>query len=64
MSSINGRYPWPVMSAYNASKYGIECVSDCLRIEMIKFGVKVVLIEPAIFGGSTSIHSKENVRFL
>lgn len=64
MSSMNGRHPWPSTSAYNASKYGVECVSDCLRLEMLKFGVKVSLIEPAMFGGSTSIHSPENVRFL
>jgi hypothetical protein len=30
-------------------------------MEMIKFGVKVAIIEPAMFGGNTSIHSEENV---
>ena len=64
MSSMNGRHPWPTASPYNASKYGVECVSDCLRIEMIKFGVKVALIEPAMFGGSTNLHSQENVSYV
>jgi len=61
MSSMNGRYPWPCTSAYNATKYGIECVSDCLRLEMAKFGVNVAVIEPAMFGGSTEIHNDQNV---
>ncbi|WAR18648.1 BDH-like protein [Mya arenaria] len=60
MSSINGRFPWPSTSAYNATKYGLECVSDCLRLEMTKFGVRVALVEPAMFGGSTDIHSPQN----
>lgn len=63
MSSINGRFTWPCASAYNASKYGIECVSDSLRMEMVKFGVKVAIIEPAMFGGNTDIHSEQNVSY-
>lgn len=61
MSSINGRFTWPCASAYNASKFGIECISDSLRMEMVKFGVKVAIIEPAMFGGNTSIHSEQNI---
>ncbi|XP_045187222.1 retinol dehydrogenase 16-like isoform X2 [Mercenaria mercenaria] len=61
MSSINGRFTWPCAAAYNASKYGIECVSDSLRMEMRKFGVKVAIIEPAMFGGNTDIHSEQNI---
>ncbi len=33
------------------SKYSVEAVSDTLRHEMIKWGVKVVIIEPGNFGG-------------
>jgi hypothetical protein len=30
-------------------------------MEMRKFGVKVAIIEPAMFGGNTDIHNKQNV---
>ena len=52
----------PGSSPYNASKFAVETVSDSLRMEMRKFGVKVSLIEPAMFGGSTNIHGEKNVR--
>ena len=61
MSSVNGRHALPSFSPYNASKYAVETVSDSLRMEMKRFGVKVSLIEPGMFGGSTEIHSEANV---
>ena len=61
MSSVNGRHALPSFSPYNASKYAVETVSDSLRMEMQRFGVKVILIEPGMFGGSTEIHSEANV---
>ena len=64
MSSIQGKFTWPCAAAYNASKYSIECMSDTLRMEMRKFGVKVAIIEPAMFGGNTDIHSEQNVSYI
>jgi NAD(P)-dependent dehydrogenase (short-subunit alcohol dehydrogenase family) len=35
-----------MLGAYNASKFGLEGMSDALRIELAPWGVEVVLIEP------------------
>ncbi|KAM8982455.1 17-beta-hydroxysteroid dehydrogenase type 6 isoform X2 [Sarcophilus harrisii] len=36
-------------TAYCSSKFGVEAFSDCLRLEMQYFGVKVCIIEPGYF---------------
>ena len=61
VSSVRGRFSWPGYSAYQISKYGVETMSDSLRPEMVKFGVKVSLIEPGRYGGATSAASPEMV---
>jgi NAD(P)-dependent dehydrogenase (short-subunit alcohol dehydrogenase family) len=48
ISSINGRVSFPFTGIYNASKYAIEAVADCLRVELRPFGVQVALIEPGV----------------
>ena len=48
ISSINGRVSFPFTGMYNASKYAIEAVADCLRVELRPFGVQVALIEPGV----------------
>jgi NAD(P)-dependent dehydrogenase (short-subunit alcohol dehydrogenase family) len=47
ISSILGRFALPGLGAYSASKYALEALSDALRIELGRYGVSVVLIEPA-----------------
>jgi hypothetical protein len=46
ISSISGRLAMPFAGAYAASKFGLEGYSDCLRRELMLFGIKVILIEP------------------
>jgi NAD(P)-dependent dehydrogenase (short-subunit alcohol dehydrogenase family) len=46
LSSAAGRTATPFMGAYNASKFGLEGMSDALRLELHPFGVHVVLIAP------------------
>jgi NAD(P)-dependent dehydrogenase (short-subunit alcohol dehydrogenase family) len=46
VSSIGGRVSSPFLSAYSASKFAVEALSDSLRQELAPFGVHVVLIEP------------------
>ena len=61
VSSVRGRFSWPGYSTYKISKYAVETMSDSLRLEMVKFGVKVSLIEPGRYGGATSAASPEMV---
>jgi len=46
MSSIAGKFAWPLFGAYSASKHALEGISDALRLELHSFGIHVVLIEP------------------
>ncbi|XP_021353477.1 D-beta-hydroxybutyrate dehydrogenase, mitochondrial-like [Mizuhopecten yessoensis] len=64
MSSVKGRYSWPGDSVYIVTKHGIETMSDSLRLEMKKFGVKVAVIEPGQYDGATSISSPEQLKRL
>lgn len=52
MSSIAGKMTMPTGSWYHASKHAIEAISDCLRIEVAQFGIKVILIEPGPVGAT------------
>jgi NAD(P)-dependent dehydrogenase (short-subunit alcohol dehydrogenase family) len=58
MSSIGGRVALPLVAAYNASKFGLEGISDSLRRELRPQGVDVILIEPG--GVRTPIWRKGN----
>jgi NAD(P)-dependent dehydrogenase (short-subunit alcohol dehydrogenase family) len=46
ISSISGRIGWPMLSAYAASKHGLEGLSDALRRELLIHGVDVIVIGP------------------
>lgn len=46
LSSAAGRTATPFMGAYNASKFGLEGMSDALRLELHPFNIHVVLISP------------------
>jgi NAD(P)-dependent dehydrogenase (short-subunit alcohol dehydrogenase family) len=46
VSSIGGRVALPLVSAYNASKFGLEGMTDSLRRELRGQGVDVILVEP------------------
>jgi NAD(P)-dependent dehydrogenase (short-subunit alcohol dehydrogenase family) len=48
VSSMGGRLSFPGATAYHASKYALEALSDGLRFEVAGFGIRVVLIEPGI----------------
>ena len=46
MSSVAGKVSSPLFGPYAGSKHAVEAISDAMRIELIPFGVQVVLIEP------------------
>lgn len=62
ISSIGGKMCFPFGCWYHASKHAIEAFSDCLRMEIAKFNIKVVIIEPGIIrtGFSSIAHSNFN----
>jgi NAD(P)-dependent dehydrogenase (short-subunit alcohol dehydrogenase family) len=49
ISSISGRIGFPAMGPYAASKFAVEGFSESLRLEMIPYGVYVVLVEPGSY---------------
>ena len=46
MSSVGGKISVPFVSAYSATKFGVEAISDALRVELRPWGIKVACIEP------------------
>ncbi len=52
VSSINGHVPFPVISAYVATKFAIEGLSESIAYEVESFGIKVILIEPGAIGSN------------
>lgn len=49
MGSLAGLVPIPFQAFYSSSKYAIESLTETLRIELLPFGIRVVLIEPGDF---------------
>ena len=49
LSSIGGRIGLPFQGFYSASKFALEGLAEALRMEVRRFGVHVVLIEPGDF---------------
>lgn len=47
-SSMGGKIYTPLGAWYHASKHAIEGFSDCLRMEVKEFGIKVVVLEPGM----------------
>jgi len=48
VSSVAGRITNPPLSAYTASKWALEALSEALAAEMRTFGVRVAIVEPGI----------------
>ncbi|WP_064093412.1 oxidoreductase [Rossellomorea aquimaris] len=49
MSSISGRFGFPGLSPYVASKHALEGYSESLRLELKPYGIDVYLIEPGSY---------------
>jgi NAD(P)-dependent dehydrogenase (short-subunit alcohol dehydrogenase family) len=46
ITSMGGKIYTPLGAWYHATKFALEAQSDCLRMEVRPFGIKVVVIEP------------------
>jgi NAD(P)-dependent dehydrogenase (short-subunit alcohol dehydrogenase family) len=46
ITSIGGKIYEPFGSWYHASKFAVEGMSDCLRMELAPLGINVIVIEP------------------
>jgi NAD(P)-dependent dehydrogenase (short-subunit alcohol dehydrogenase family) len=46
IGSVGGLFTAPGAGAYHMSKYAIEAFADALRVEVGRFGVRAVLLEP------------------
>jgi NAD(P)-dependent dehydrogenase (short-subunit alcohol dehydrogenase family) len=46
ISSAGGEFTAPGTGAYHASKYAVEAFTDALRMEVARFGIQVVSIQP------------------
>ncbi|WP_148245027.1 oxidoreductase [Enterobacter asburiae] len=48
ITSIGGKIYTPLGAWYHATKHALEGWSDCLRLEVAGFGIKVVIVEPGL----------------
>jgi NAD(P)-dependent dehydrogenase (short-subunit alcohol dehydrogenase family) len=46
VTSMGGKITTPLGAWYHATKFALEAISDCLRMEVAPFGIDVVVIEP------------------
>jgi NAD(P)-dependent dehydrogenase (short-subunit alcohol dehydrogenase family) len=64
-SSMGGKIYMPLGSWYHATKHAIEGWSDCLRLEVKEFNIKVVIIEPGAintnFGNVTTEYMQKYI---
>ena len=46
IGSVGGIFAIPFQSLYSSSKFAVEALTECMRIELKPFGVKACLVEP------------------
>lgn len=46
ITSMGGKIHTPLGAWYHGTKFALEAISDCLRMEVKPFGIDVVVIEP------------------
>lgn len=62
-SSMGGKIYTPLGAWYHASKHAIEGFSDCLRMEVKEFGIKVVVLEPGAINTGFNAAVGENLSY-
>ena len=59
ISSIGGFVGIPFQGFYSASKFALEGSTESLRIEVMPYGIKVVLIQPGDFNTNLTINRRK-----
>lgn len=49
MSSMGGRFSFPGVGAYSATKFALEGWSEALAKEVDRFGIRILIVEPGAF---------------
>jgi short-subunit dehydrogenase len=62
ISSIGGKVAFPLNGWYHASKFALEALSDSLRMEVKRFGIDVIVIEPGGIESEWAEIANENMR--
>jgi NAD(P)-dependent dehydrogenase (short-subunit alcohol dehydrogenase family) len=62
VTSMGGKITTPLGAWYHATKFALEAISDCLRMEVAPFGIGVVVIEPGGIRTEWSGIAAEKVR--
>lgn len=61
ISSMGGKIYEPFGSWYHATKFAVEGMSDCLRLELAPLGIRVIVIEPGSIKSEWSVISHDNL---
>ena len=62
ISSMGGKIWTKFGGWYHATKYAVEGLSDCLRMELAPFGIDVVVVEPGGIKTDWGLIAAENLR--
>jgi Short-chain dehydrogenases of various substrate specificities len=52
ITSLGGRIAFPLNSAYHATKFALEGLSESIQYELEPFGIKIIVIEPGGVGSN------------
>ena len=64
ISSLGGQLSFAGFSAYSASKFALEAVSEALAPEVAPFGIKVLIVEPGQFRTNLAGNSMQHMSIL
>jgi NAD(P)-dependent dehydrogenase (short-subunit alcohol dehydrogenase family) len=62
ISSIGAKIYEPFGAWYHATKFAVEGMSDCLRMELEPFGIRVIIIEPGAIRSEWNTIARESLR--
>ena len=62
ITSMGGKVHTPFGGWYHATKFAVEGLSDCLRMEVAQFGIDVVVVEPGGINTEWGVIAGENLK--